>query len=219
MNETPRPSTARPTLDLSGILGDPVSELATIAPDTPPPAPDDDEPLLSPEPLDLAAQAAPLEQLTPPPLRDTAPAALSLKTKALIGVAAIIGLVVAIGLFAGRTAQPPAPVATAPVTPTPAAPVPPAPGVPVAGPDAGGTAGPASVEIFHTSDSPDSQDRLEAEVAADKQPWPANMRSCEAPGLAGFDREVCTAEGAATYFRCAPDGRRWDISIAGCDRG
>lgn len=223
----------KPELDLTGFLpkfedfDEATSETATIAPLPSTtateavaayPADGDEEELLEPTDeqsgTDLveAAKEAPLKPLAQTEVVDDAPKGITLRQKVIAGVAAVAALVAGVVLFAGKTSAPvvvkapPVAVTPAPVTPAPTA----TPGVPAA---------PGSVEIFHTADSPDSAARLESETAADLQPWPANQRTCDAPGLAGYDRDVCAKEGPAVYFRCAPDGRRWDISLPGCDRG
>ena len=32
-------------------------------------------------------------------------------------------------------------------------------------------------------------------------------------------RPMCVVEGAATFWKCAPNGKRWDNNIPGCRRG
>ncbi len=44
----------------------------------------------------------------------------------------------------------------------------------------------------------------------------ARVRPCSEAGL--LMRPVCAVEGPQTFWRCAPDGKRWDNNIPGCRR-
>ncbi|GAA3986424.1 hypothetical protein GCM10022279_06870 [Comamonas faecalis] len=46
---------------------------------------------------------------------------------------------------------------------------------------------------------------------------PAKVTTCDGASL--LMRPVCFIEGPATFWKCVPDGKRWDNDIPGCRRG
>jgi hypothetical protein len=108
------------------------------------------------------------------------------------------------------TPVPATPVATAPATGVPGAPG--APGTGMAMPTGG-------IEAHGISTSPDSQARLADELRNETRAiLPANQ-VCTTTEITAFDQMRCTQVGAALFFKCAPDGRRWDVRTPGCEAG
>jgi len=47
---------------------------------------------------------------------------------------------------------------------------------------------------------------------------PSDRKKNTCEGIGGIYRLTCTIEGPENYFKCAPDGRKWNHAIPGCDR-
>jgi hypothetical protein len=108
------------------------------------------------------------------------------------------------------TPVPATPVATAPATGVPGAPG--APGTGMAMPTGG-------IEAHGITNSPDSQARLADELRNETRAiLPANQ-VCTTTEITAFDQMRCTQVGSALFFKCAPDGRRWDVRTPGCEAG
>ena len=57
------------------------------------------------------------------------------------------------------------------------------------------------------------------EVAPVPTPAPAPVAAVKSCGQASFlMRPVCVLEGPATFWRCTPDGKRWNNDLPGCHR-
>lgn len=135
------------------------------------------------------------------------------KVLAGAAVAAVIGFALMPKTHAPVAAPVAVPVVTAPVVTAPA----PAPvGVVAPNPGVGVTGG---VEAYVGSGSPDDQSRLAAELQRDAQAIPTGEQVCSNPAITGFDSMRCGQVGPALYFKCAPDGRRWDVRKPGCENG
>lgn len=66
---------------------------------------------------------------------------------------------------------------------------------------------------------PAPQPAPQAEPAPVPIPTPAPVatgKSCSQAGL--LMRPICLVEGPATFWKCTPDGKRWDNNIPGCHR-
>lgn len=135
-------------------------------------------------------------------------------------LAAAAAVVVGIAIMPGK-----APIAS--VAPTavpvqaPVAPVTPVTAAPTAqvAPGTEGLAMPTGINIHEASSSPDSQARLQSDLAKDAQAIPPSGQVCTNADITSFDKVRCDQVGAVQYFKCAPDGRRWDVLKPGCENG
>jgi hypothetical protein len=133
----------------------------------------------------------------------------------VIGAAAVLAIIGFIALPKGAP-TPVAPVAAPVAVQAPAAPAPAPTAAPTGDAPVGVTGG---VEAYVGNGSPDDQARLAAELQRDALAIPAADQVCSNPAITAFDSMRCGQVGPQLYFKCAPDGRRWDVRKPGCENG